>query len=61
MELLSGVSGVSSELLCSGFIGQLNVSRSSDLGQQSITNSQKCQGGSHKFFWGLTFKKYQSF
>jgi hypothetical protein len=40
---------------------QLNVSRSCDLSEQSITLSQKCQGGADKFSEGLTTQKYQSF
>jgi len=39
---------------------QLNVSGRCDLGQQSNSNSQKCQGGRHKVLWGLTRKNYQS-
>ena len=59
-DILRGVFRGSSELLSGSFYSQLNVSESSDLGQQSNSNSQKCQGGSHKVLWGLTHKNYQS-
>jgi hypothetical protein len=39
----------------------LNVSRSCDLSEQSITTAQKCQGRADKFSRGLTTQKYQSF
>ena len=39
----------------------LNVSQSSDLSEQSITNAQKCQEGGDKFYQGLTVQKYQCF
>ncbi len=38
---------------------QLNVSRSCDLSEQSITTPRKCQDRRHKFFEGLTVKKHQ--
>ena len=44
-DILRGVFRGSSELLSGSFYSQLNVSESSDLGQQSNSNSQKCQGG----------------
>ena len=37
----------------------INVSRSCDLSEQSITTPRKCQDRRHKFFEGLTVKKHQ--
>ena len=60
-DVLGRVSGVSLELLRGSFYSQLNVLRSCDPSEQSITHSQKCQGGTHKFYQGLTLQKYQCF
>ena len=68
MELLSSVFVVTLGRICGDFNALrsidkvlINVLRSCDLSEQSITNAQKCQPGGDKFYQGLTTQNYQDF